>query len=247
MNYLKTNCADGDGPLVTAMIRSPENLEAARIAGEGRAEVLYFQDALSRIIAHTCRQPGLSRVLTEFFDFGGDEFYFEHFPELAGKAFGDALNLFERSTVVALEHDGRVMLNPPMDTVIAPQDRIVHLAEDDGASRPSRQLPEVDLSAEAASSGPDDENDRLLVLGVNPFLPDILKELDCYAAGGAVIRVAGPEVPPQLTGGRFEHIEVRGVTCDIYQRDVLEDLVRGETPAGAATLPASPSATSSPA
>ncbi len=38
-----------------------------KIAGEGMAEVLYFKDAISRIIAHTCRQPGLSHVLTDFF------------------------------------------------------------------------------------------------------------------------------------------------------------------------------------
>jgi len=211
------------------MIRNPENLDAARIAGEGKAEVLYFKDALSRIIAHTCRQPGLSRVLTEFFDFGGDEFYFEHFPELAGKTFGDTLGLFERSTVVALEHDGQVTLNPPMDTRLAPQDRIIHLAEDDNASKPLNALPAVDLSVEAAAFSPDATDDHLLVLGVNLFLPDILKELDCYAGKGTVIRVAAPEIPPQFIQGQFENIAVRGAECDIYQKAVLEDLVRDET------------------
>jgi voltage-gated potassium channel Kch len=71
VNYLKVKNAFDNESHITAMIHNRENLDAARIAGEGKAEVLYFKDALSRIIAHTCRQPGLSLVLTEFFDMEG--------------------------------------------------------------------------------------------------------------------------------------------------------------------------------
>ena len=117
------------------MIHDKENIDAAKIAGEGKAEILFFQDALSRIIAHTCRQPGLSLVLTEFFDFGGDEFYFEQFPELAGHTFGEILNWFGESTVVGLEQGGKVLLNPSMNTVLGEKDSIIHLAEDDDTSK----------------------------------------------------------------------------------------------------------------
>lgn len=229
VNHLKAHDAYDGGPHITAMIRDQENLDAAKIAGEGKAEVLYFKDALSRIIAHTCRQPGLSYVLTEFFDFGGDEFYFEHFPDLAGKTFGDTLNLFERSTVVALEHDGQVMLNPPMHTLLTSQDRIVHLAEDDNASKPQKQPPAMDLSVEAAQHHPDAANNHLLILGINHFLPDILKELDNYADRGTVISVAAPQIPPEYLQGRFENIMVNGVECDIYHKASLEALTGNDT------------------
>jgi hypothetical protein len=225
VNHLKAHGACDGGPHITAMIRDQENLDAAKIAGEGKAEVLYFKDALSRIIAHTCRQPGLSIALTEFFDFGGDEFYFEHFPELAGKTFGETLNLFERSTVVGLEHDGQVMLNPPMHTLLSPEDRIVHLAKDDNASKPQKQPPAFDLSVEAAQGHPDAANNHLLILGVNHFLPDILKELDNYADRGTVISVAAPQIPPAFIQGWFENITVNGVECDIYHKASLEALV----------------------
>ena len=36
---------------------------------EPRAEIIHANDAISRIIAHTCRQPGLSNVLVELFDY----------------------------------------------------------------------------------------------------------------------------------------------------------------------------------
>jgi ion channel POLLUX/CASTOR len=229
VNYLKANDAFDRALHITAMIRNKENLDAAKIAGEGKAEVLFFKDALSRIIAHTCRQPGLSLVLTEFFDFGGDEFYFEHFPELVGKTFGDTLNLFERSTVVALEHNGQVMLNPPMDTVLAPQDRIIHLAEDDNTSTPQSQIPTMDLSVETNSDNLDPANNHLLVLGINQFLPDILKELDRYADKETVINVAGPEIPDTFLQEQFENIQVNRIECDIYHKRDLEALVQDGT------------------
>jgi voltage-gated potassium channel Kch len=227
-NYLKARDAFEGGPHITAMIRAQENLDAARIAGEGVAEVLYFESALSRIVAHTCRQPGLSRVLTEFFDFGGDEFYFEHFPELKGLRFGDALGLFECSAAVGLEHGGQVMLNPPMDLVIGAEDRIILLAEDDGVSKPGKRASEADLSVEAEAADPAGAvGGPLLVLGVNPLLPEVLRELDRCSASGTQVRVAGCEIPSGLIDGPFENIAVEGVACDICQRDQLEHLVRG--------------------
>jgi hypothetical protein len=61
--------------------------------------------------------------------------------------FGDILSLFECSTVVGLEQDGRVMLNPPMHSVLKPDTRVIHLAEDDGALKPRIDPPIPDLSA----------------------------------------------------------------------------------------------------
>lgn len=225
VNFLKAKGAFDREAHITAMIHHRENLDAARIAGEGKAEVLYFKDALSRIIAHTCRQPGLSLVLTEFFDFGGDEFYFEHFPELCGRTFGGILNLFERSTVVGITHNGQVMLNPPMDTKLESNDCIIHLAEDDSVSKPQSQMPAVDLSAESFAKNADDESNHLLVLGYNSYLPDILKELDNYASSGTVITVAGAQIPAELTASRFTNITVSIAECDIYSRAGLESLV----------------------
>ena len=184
VNYLKSKKAFDKELHITSMIHNKENLEAAVIAGEGKAEILYFKDALSRIIAHTCRQPGLSLVLTEFFDFGGDEFYFENFPELAGKTFGDILNLFERSTVVGLEHNGQVMLNPPMDTLLLAEDSVIHLAEDDHTSKPIPFAASIDFSVESSTEITPDEEDHLLVLGYNDYLLDILMEIDHYARKG---------------------------------------------------------------
>ena len=228
VNYLKQKNAFDNDLHITSMIHHKENLDAAKIAGEGKAEVLFFKDAIARIIAHTCRQPGLSIVLTEFFDFGGDEFYFENFPELSDKTFGEVLNLFEKSTVVGLEHGGKVMLNPPMDTRLNAQDCIIHLAADDNTSRPQTQTPKVDLSSEAAVKTAGNEKSHLLVLGYNHYLPDILAELDNYADKGTTITVAGTQIPDIAEAERYSHIQVKTVECDIYSRKNLETMLNDQ-------------------
>ena len=229
VNYLKSKKAFNNDLHIVSMIYNKANLDAAKIAGEGKAEILYFKDALSRIIAHTCRQPGLSIVLTEFFDFGGDEFYFENFPELVGKEFGDILNLFEQSTIVGLEQDGKVMLNPSMDTKLKAEGRVIHLASDDNSSKPQAQVPQVDLTVACTSKSLESESKQLLVLGYNHYLPDILEELDHYAALGTSITIAGVEIPELSIIEQYKNINVIIEECDIYDRLQIEALIQDET------------------
>jgi Trk K+ transport system NAD-binding subunit len=226
VNYLKSVKAFDSDLHITSMIHKKENLDAAKIAGEGKAEILFFEDALSRIIAHTCRQPGLSLVLTEFFDFEGDEFYFENFTELSGKTFGEILNLFEGSTVVGLEQDGRVMLNPPMDTVLKAENHVIHLAKDDYTSKPESHSPKIDLSVENSNQVVEQEDNHLLILGCNRYLSDILAELDNYADKGTIISVAGEDILEFVLTNPYENITVTKQECDIYNRSNLEELVK---------------------
>jgi Trk K+ transport system NAD-binding subunit len=229
VNYLKSKNAFDQELHITSMIYHKANLEAAKIAGEGKVEVLFFEDALSRIIAHTCRQPGLSTVLTEFFDFGGDEFYFENFPDLAGKTFGEILNLFEHSTIVGLEQQGKVMLNPSMDTILEAEDNVIHLAADDNTSKPMEVVPPMDLSVERQGKENEGESKHLLVLGYNHFLPDILAELDHYADSGTTITVAGIELPEIKEKKQYKNILVIEKDCNIYDRIQLEALIHEDT------------------
>ena len=69
--------SDNKTAYVTAMIRDAGNLDAARIAGRDRAEILYFKSTIARLMAHTSRQPGISSVFTDLLmltDFGYEDF-----------------------------------------------------------------------------------------------------------------------------------------------------------------------------
>ena len=85
---------------------------------EGAITVIRSSDIIAKVTAQVCRQPGLSQVYQELFDFDGDEIYFHESPELIGKSFGDALLSFDAAAVLGLRFaDGRIQLNPPMDQI----------------------------------------------------------------------------------------------------------------------------------
>src|SRR6185295_484173 len=84
---------------VVAEIRNPKNVEVARMVGKDEVELLLVGDLISRIIAQTCRQSGLSIIYTELFDFGGDEIYFREEPSLVQRiAAGERLILVAQDT-----------------------------------------------------------------------------------------------------------------------------------------------------
>jgi len=123
-------------------------------------------------------------------DFGGDEIYTPELPQLAGKQFGEVLNLFKKNTVMGLVKNGAAALNPPMNTVIEPGDRVVLIAEDDdkvfldGA-------PAVDEGSIVSGSAVKAKPERTMILGWNWRAPLLLRELDNYVAAGSEAVVVG--------------------------------------------------------
>lgn len=210
---------------MTAAIEEEQNVEAARIAGEGRAEIIYANDAISRIIAHTCRQPGLSNVLVELFDYDGDELYFEEIPELYGKTLHETLNLFPKAVVFGIRKEDGPHMNPPMDTVVEEGDLIILLEDDDGSFE--LDLEEVSLKEElivntAAKKTANREN--LLVLGCNNMIERILQEYDCYVEKGSKVTIVYPE-KLELDKIACRNIEISQVIGSGTNRKLLEELL----------------------
>ncbi len=204
--YLKDKELTHPNLYFTVAINDAQNVEAARIAGEGRAEVIFANDAISRIIAHTCRQPGLSQVLVELFDYDGDELYFEDVKELRGLTFKETLNRFDKAVVFGIRNDSGTYLNPPMDTPITAEDKLILLEDDDGSFEVT-PIPviEEDLIIKDIPERKVNETDDLLVLGSNHMLPAILKEYDCYVDEGTrVVIVTGEEL--DLSEEKYRHI-----------------------------------------
>lgn len=205
--YLKDKELTHPNLYFTVAINDAQNVEAARIAGEGRAEVIFANDAISRIIAHTCRQPGLSQVLVELFDYDGDELYFEDVKELRGLTFKDTLNRFDKAVVFGIRNDSGTYLNPPMDTPITAEDKLILLEDDDGSFEVT-PIPviEEDLIIKDIPERKINETDDLLVLGSNHMLPAILREYDCYVDDGTrVVIVTGEEL--DLSEEKYRHIK----------------------------------------
>jgi voltage-gated potassium channel Kch len=215
---------------IVTEIRDPRNLEAARLVGRHETELILAGDLIARITAQTCRQSGLSVVYTELLDFGGDEIYFKEEPRLAGQTFGAALFAYEDSSVIGLRFkDGRIALNPPMDTVLQAGDKIIAIAEDDDTIELSG-LKEHGIEPTAILAGRDGQPapERTLILGWNQRAPVIINELDNYVAPGSSVMVVASEADAddviRRECDRLKNETVSFREGDVTQRRVLNDL-----------------------
>lgn len=177
-----------------ASLEDDQYVEAANIASEGRGKIIFTKDAIARIIANTCRQHGLSQVLTELFNFGGNELYIESVPEIVGKTFAEAQLCFSNAVLVGICKKDTVMLNPPPNQLIAADDHVILLEEDDGAYRVHKTAL-VDTAAIVEHPVSKPQNDtNLLVLGSNDKLPIILTEYNRYVPAGTQVMIVDDDI-----------------------------------------------------
>ncbi|MFL5804346.1 MAG: CASTOR/POLLUX-related putative ion channel [Roseiflexaceae bacterium] len=216
---------------IVAEIRDPKNMEAARMVGRDEVELVEVGNLISRIIAQTCRQSGLSVVYTELLDFGGDEIYFHSEPTLVGKTFSEALLAFEDSAVMGLHRPGAPpQLNPPMDTRIQADDRLIVIAEDDDTIRISGTgQATIDTSAIELSTPAAPTPESTLILGWNWRAPAIINELDNYVAPGSTVTIVADDgtaedtLAQQCAGLKHQTVTFQaGDTADRRTLDALQ-------------------------
>ncbi len=207
-------------------LQNSDYVEVANIAGEGHAAIIYAKDAIARIISNTCRQHGLSQVLTELFNFSGNELYFEKVSELEGKTFKEATMSFSNAVVVALVTDGHVKLNPPMDTVIEKEDEVVLLEMDDGEYKyhPAKKVDESKICHNESVSAI--ANDHLIVLGSNGKLSTILDEYSKYVEPGTRVVIVDDDLDKAKLGD-YDNLDIticaRPVTRDLLCEFIKKD------------------------
>ncbi len=223
--YIKSHELLHEDLYMVAVIHDEENVGAAMIAGEGRAEIIYASKAISRIIAHSCRCSGIYQVLVELFDYDGDELYYESVPELAGCTFGESLNRFSKETVFGIWHDNKSYLNPPMDTVIEKEDKLILLEEDDGVFQvkdPAELVKKDQIVRRDTKMRR--EQEKILMLGINEKIEGILEEYDKFVKKGSeILIVCIEELPFALD--RFENLHVVHIQEKETNRKVLEQVV----------------------
>ena len=213
---------------IVAEIKDPKNIQVAKMVGKDEVELVLTGDLISRIIAQTCRQSGLSIVYTDLLDFGGDEIYFKEEPSLVGKTFYEALFAYKTSTVLGLDQKGRgVQLTPPMDTRLQEGDRLVAISADDNTIvlDPPHKSP-VQQDAIVNEQPENQSPERTLILGWNCQVPSIINELDHYVApGSSVDLVADYPNGEEEIARIFPHLTNQTVTfqqADTTDRRILE-------------------------
>jgi hypothetical protein len=187
----------GPLPLVVAELVDHRQVVTARRAYPGPLELVNSQAMVASLMCQTIRHPGLSHVIAGLLAYGDDsEIYVRDAPTLAGHRFGDLAEAFPSALllgVVRSEKDGpRSLLNPSDDLCLREDDRLVLVAEDHASTTPpERHTPRRADHGKGVPSPPElKQHRKVLILGWNETVPDLLAELERYGSERFDVTVA---------------------------------------------------------
>ncbi|HCR49397.1 MAG TPA: potassium transporter TrkA [Bacteroidetes bacterium] len=206
---------------IVAELRQHHNRTILEMVGGGEIETVVFDDLVTRISVQTCRQTGLSSVLTDLLNFGGDEIYFSKAGQVAGCTFGDALQLFEKSSLIGLKQDGKVRLLPDMKTIIQPNDELVAISLDDDTIRKGGD-PFIQSEMIRPVAPIEVTPEKTLILGWNERAEATMNELNAYVCEGSHTTVVHREPVPELP--LLTKQVVQTVLADPTDRAVLDNI-----------------------
>lgn len=217
---------------IAAEIRDGAHAEIARAVGGSEVQLVLGDDLISKIIVKSTRQPGLSAVYTELLDFEGCEIYSVKQPQLEGKAFEEALHLYDTCSLIGVcDEQGNVKLNPPMSTKLGPSCEVLLIAEDDDRIEvaPAPRVPPSKRIRRTSSKARVPE--RTLLLGWNRRAPTIVRELSRYVPAGSLLTIAAdvPDLAEQTSAlaliGTSLRVELKRInTCSRPDIEALDPL-----------------------
>lgn len=177
----------GPLPLVVAELLDHRQAVVARRAYPGPLEVVNSQAMVASLICQTIRHPGLSHVIAGLLAYGDDsEIYVRDAPTLVGQRFGDLAEAFPAAILLGVvrTEDGRArsMLNPSDDLHLREGDRLVLVAEDHESTTPPAQFTarRPDHGEGVPPAPVLKRRRKVLILGWNETVPDLLHELERY-------------------------------------------------------------------
>lgn len=186
----------GARPILVTEINRKQNVEIARIASHGAISVVSSSEVISKVIVQAARQSGVSVVYSEILSGDGNSLCVRQFPACVGKRFGDVQYGFADAIPVGVcwrqEDDGverfAAGLNPEPDYTIAEDDQLVLLSSSGQVSFDIHKTPHV------SGIGREEKYrrqslDRILVLGFNDNVYDIVSEFDGHVTPGTRIDI----------------------------------------------------------
>jgi hypothetical protein len=176
---------------------------------------LMSNNIISRLIAHSCTQTGLSVMFKEILDFSGSEFYLIHIPETAQMRFDELSDRLMDGTPVGVIREGKTILNPGPDFTLQDTDGIIVLSEERDSAKLGKAQPDY---APVASERiiKTEEPTNVVVIGYNETLGVILLNLPKNVLD---IWVSGDDIPEDERERLEEIASERNFTLHYYEGD----------------------------
>ncbi len=216
--------------IITQLVDS-KNMRIMDMLGNGdHMFALLSKDMIARITAQTSRQTGLSIVYTELLNFKGDEIYFKEENEMVGKTYAEALGAYAQSSVIGifqLEQEN-AKLNPPMDTIIFPGDKLICISEDEDKILLSKSNPEL-IQANKIYTGTCPscyKEEKVMILGWNKCGTLILRELNRYLKKNSTITIVADSTYKLEVENcdHYSNVNINFYAGDTTNRLLLEEL-----------------------
>ncbi|MCX4246209.1 CASTOR/POLLUX-related putative ion channel [Paraliomyxa miuraensis] len=200
-------------PLVVAELLDARRLVTARRAYPGPLEVVNSQSLVASLMCQTIRHPGLSHVFAGLLAYGEDsEIYVRDVPpSLHGLRFGDLGEAFPAAILLGVvrvdDGEPQPMLNPNDDLRLKQGDRFVLVAEDHASTTPPVQhTPSRPDHGRGVPTPPElKRHRRVLILGWNETVPDLLAELERYGSERFEVTVGSMTPVARRERMLFEH------------------------------------------
>ncbi len=161
---------------VNAILSKEENRFPPLLAAQHNIMALQSRRAIGKLIAHSCNQPGLSRVFRDIFDFEGSELYLIRRSNRNDLTFFDVLRTMEGGVPLGIMRDGTILFNPEGDLVINSSDEILVYSETEGSSYLVNDLPST-VKKPRISRRKAEPTTHTTIFGNNSALKTILREL----------------------------------------------------------------------
>ena len=130
------------------------------------------RDLISRLIAFSCTETGISSVYREIFEIGGDDLQFGQVPGTVGRSFGEIVKTLWGVTPVGVLTPVGILLNEGYDHILTAEDQLIFW----GNEAPKFNL----VPEETAAVGilpetlPAHAVEKVLIVGFSSALPEIL-------------------------------------------------------------------------
>lgn len=213
---------------IIAGLRESHTRELGGIIGDGEVEWIYTGEVIARILAQSCRQPGLSVVYADLLDFTGDEIYFHECTDLIGRTYREAISHFEKGAVIGVNHRVQgVKLNPPMETQIRAGDELVVIASDQDGVITGKRAP-VNEEWIVGKRLVEREPESVIILGWSDRARSVLRELDMYSKAKSKVCLVCDHPDALLAlheiKSELSNLKVSHENGNITERAVLEKL-----------------------
>ena len=227
-------CKGKEHPPIVCEIHADRDRDLAQNISNGTVKALNEVSVLSRMIAQLAlSRNGLSVVYGDMVGFDGNEFYFYKPKEgwSHNLTFQESINRFNSSTPMGIHTtEGKIILNPPKDMLINPNDELIIFAEDDSTikyfdkpvfSSTINSIPKVDL---------DIHSQRVALLNWTPKTKIIVEKLCSYLTKYSEIEVFSSSLSNEIKNtkkalaDRYPDIKINFQIIDFNELKELENI-----------------------